>query len=238
MSKNTIAITTILTLILSVLLTIYYPLFTVPESVILSRFYKVQNIDKCKPTFAVYCIPENRRWQIVPLNSNIFNPLNPTFSVVYNENTGNIDGQSYKYTNVVVMKLIRQNIFDFNWKVQTDNQNPTAGLDFDRVVELVKQFNINTNNPDTSKITNRLSPTQKEIEDANLDLQNRLNEEREQNNFNNLSEVEKQKVCLQQIERQKALYQATLNGQDFEGNKTDKTNLDSIKYVIDNAKCG
>ena len=240
MSNKKITLITILissAMLTGLLMVIYYPLFTVPENIILSRFYKVETIDKCKPVFAIYCIPEDRKWQIVSLNKNILNPLNPTFSVVYNENTGSINGQAYKYTNVVVLKLSRSNIFDFDWKVQTDNQNPTNDLDFISVVNLVKQADININNPDASKISNRPSPSKEEIERAKIELQTQTQSEKSQNTFNALSKDDQQKICLQQIGRQKALYESTLNGHDFEGQKTYKTNLSSIKYIIDNAKC-
>jgi hypothetical protein len=208
------AFSLLILIIIGLLGFLYVPTFHNNDSLIYSKFEFAETDDKCPIPAQDYCLPRDRKYQIVPLDSNWQNPLNPTFSIVfaYKEGVGQ-DGNSFRFSNVVVIKLKRDNIFDFNYKFdKVIGNNSTKNLTFEKVIELAKSNDLYNNNLDKVNIRNIPPLTQSEIESNS-----KLREQEQQNlqtqeEFNNKSVIERQQICFEILERIKNDLQNAKNG--------------------------
>jgi hypothetical protein len=116
-------------------------------------------------------------WKIVPLNNNWKRPLNPIYSLVFNEY------KDKSGLSVAIFELSRDNIFQKQWKVQQYRMNQLNNYKFDQTIELVKTMDISNQNPDKDNISNISPFTQDQIESNRL-VREKSEQNKKQNEIN------------------------------------------------------
>lgn len=154
-------------------------------------------------------IDTSLNYELVPLETNWKTPLVQTYTMIYNE---------FKAPNntitmgAVVIKFTRNNIFDFNWKIDSRLDNSIYNTSYEETKSIVSKNNIVENNPNKDKIRNIQPLTQSEIESNS-----KLREQEQQNlqtqeEFNNKSVIERKQICFEILERIKNDLQNAKNG--------------------------
>jgi hypothetical protein len=173
-SKKITIISVLILIITSVLgyLT-YNPIFKEAPEVIYRDTYFVNTNSDCKGDRTMYCIPKDRRYEAVKLEDNWKHPLSPIVSIVMNENKD--PNGTFNNTNVLVVYLKRDSIFDQSFEVDKYRYNAIGKIGYEKTIELIKKQDIYKNNPDPENIRNVPPLTPQEIENNR-----KLREQKEQ----------------------------------------------------------
>lgn len=161
MSKKVTVAFIIVTVTIGTILLTYIPLINIDNDLVYTNTYKVSDIEECNINRTEYCIPNNRRSDLVALNSNWRRPLSPKYTIVMNENVD--PNGEYNYVNALVVELKRDSIFDTSYRVAFQGYNAIQNIGFTKTAELAKYNDIYNNNPDEENIRNIPPATDEEV---------------------------------------------------------------------------
>jgi hypothetical protein len=210
-SKKITIISVLILIITSVLgyLT-YNPIFKEAPEVIYRDTYFVNTNSDCKGDRTMYCIPKDRRYEAVKLEDNWKHPLSPIVSIVMNENKD--PNGTFNNTNVLVVYLKRDSIFDQSFEVDKYRYNAIGKIGYEKTIELIKKQDIYKNNPDPENIRNVPPLTPQEIENNRKLREGDAAIDRVKKEFNTDTQQGLYTLCLDDEQELKNIIEAAKRG--------------------------